>query len=240
MAATTDERRHQMPPVFISHCGADAALATALADKLTALRMHNWLALRDMPPGASYPKEIVRAVSGCVAVAVVLSHESMGSANVMREMNLAVDAKKLILPLTVDLGLADGVSLPDEWRYWLGIVQISLVTDAQSAAGLVKRRVEGLIDLRVGASPNEAGVSDPAEPPVVALPPTPGPKQHGRIRSLLIQAGVDRLSFETTLSRANRIGVDRAAVIAVAYQLRDSRLIDFDGDLTDASEISIT
>src|SRR2546423_12687633 len=60
--------------LFISHSSADAKAALALVNEIESRGILKcWVAPRDIPIGASYQREIVRAIRNCGGVLLLLS-----------------------------------------------------------------------------------------------------------------------------------------------------------------------
>jgi len=100
--------------VFISYTSSDRAQAIALADALEAQGVPVWIDRRSIEGGANWNAAIVRGIKDCAVFLVVGSARAFGSPNVQRELNLAVDENKPLLPL-----LLEQVTPPDEVRYAL-------------------------------------------------------------------------------------------------------------------------
>ena len=245
---TEDER--PSGHVFISHATPDAVAAATLAAELKAAGCRCWLSGDDIPVGANYAEEIIAGMNGAVACAVLLSRAAAESPHVRREVNLAIDMRKLILPLSLDAGIRAANDLPGDWRYWLGVVQIHAYRDARHAAGLVGTSLE-----RAGLGSGEPGGSKDRSrdgggagaPDRSGATPSPPARSKGkattkddRIRHLLIQVGASACTFKLAVERGRGIGATADEVRTVAQRLRDGRLLDFDGDLEPDTVIRLT
>jgi hypothetical protein len=62
-----------------------------------------WMAPRDIPMGSSYHEEIVAAIENSRAVLLLFSGAANKSEHVLREVELAAQGKKPILPLRIDV-----------------------------------------------------------------------------------------------------------------------------------------
>src|SRR5215203_2582772 len=100
--------------VFLSYASADRDLALQVADALDATGVPVWVDRRGISGGAEWAGEIATAIRGCVAVVVLCSADSLVSRNVRRELQLAWDRDKPILPL-----LLDRTVFPDAVAYFL-------------------------------------------------------------------------------------------------------------------------
>jgi formylglycine-generating enzyme required for sulfatase activity len=88
--------------LFVSHSTADRKTAEALVGDLEKGGLSCWLASRDVPMGGAYQAEIVDAIEHCRAMLLVFSDATNKSEHVLREIELAAQAKKPIYPLRID------------------------------------------------------------------------------------------------------------------------------------------
>jgi adenylate cyclase len=107
-----------MSDIFISYSRKDSQQALALAERLQAQGMSVWIDQRGIEAAASWSKEIVHAIDGCKSFIVLLSANSLASENVGREVSIASDSKKKMLPIALE-----DVKLTDELRYHLAGIQ---------------------------------------------------------------------------------------------------------------------
>lgn len=84
---------------FISYARDDSEFALKLAGDLRAAGANVWLDRFDIPVGADWPRAVQEALDSCSNCLVVLSPASVGSNNVMAEMNFALDEGKRIFPV---------------------------------------------------------------------------------------------------------------------------------------------
>ena len=89
--------------LFISHSSADAETARALVTDFENRNITCWMAPRDIPMGSSYHEEIVQAIENSRAVLLLFSNAANKSEHVLREVELAAQGKKPILPLRIDV-----------------------------------------------------------------------------------------------------------------------------------------
>jgi adenylate cyclase len=88
--------------VFLSHSAADKAAAQAILAGLEERGIRCWIAPRDVLAGAEYGQQIVDAIKGCRAFAVIFSASANASPHVRREVERAVSMDKTILPIRVE------------------------------------------------------------------------------------------------------------------------------------------
>jgi TolB-like protein len=87
---------------FISYASADRPVADALTAYLEQRGIRCWIAPRDVPPGALYAEAIVRAISEAQALLLLLSHHSIESSHVGKEVERASSKKKRIIAVRLD------------------------------------------------------------------------------------------------------------------------------------------
>ncbi len=90
------------PAVFVSYASADRPVADALTAYLEQHGTRCWIAPRDVPPGALYADAIVRAISEARALLLLLSHNSIESSHVGKEVERASSKKKRIIAVRLD------------------------------------------------------------------------------------------------------------------------------------------
>jgi lipoprotein NlpI len=100
--------------VFISHAAKDKAAADAACATLEAAGIRCWIAPRDVQPGRSFAGEITRAIQGSKAMVLIFSAHTNNSEQVLREVQLAVNAHLHILQFRIE-----EVLLNDDLKYYL-------------------------------------------------------------------------------------------------------------------------
>jgi hypothetical protein len=111
-----------MPRAFISHASEDATTARAVADALKARAIEVWIAPDSILPGQVYNEAIVAGLRGCDALCVLISARANASKHVAREVALADNNGKPIVPIRIEPvepsdGLAYYLHLP-QWVEW--------------------------------------------------------------------------------------------------------------------------
>ncbi|WP_199421588.1 TIR domain-containing protein [Actinotalea solisilvae] len=109
---------------FISFASQDEAIARALSAHLEAAGISTFFAPRDIRGGMNFAVEIVRAVASSDAVVVLLSRPAVESPHVRREVSLAIDERRVLLPVALP-GTRFPVGFSAEWTYWLSAVQVA-------------------------------------------------------------------------------------------------------------------
>ena len=96
-----------MADVFISCSSADEAKVNEILHRLEEAGISCWLSRRDIPQGADYAVEIPNAIAACRHFLVLLSNAAQESPYVMLELDLALDQKKKIIPILLELTETD-------------------------------------------------------------------------------------------------------------------------------------
>jgi hypothetical protein len=114
-----------MGHVFVSYSRSDADVADRLSDRLEAAGYEVWIDREGIPGGTQWRQQIVRAIKKCDYFIILLSGDSIRSENVRKELDIADNTKKRILPVDIS-----PVAIPDEMEYQLaGVHRIDLATD---------------------------------------------------------------------------------------------------------------
>jgi len=125
--------------LFVSHSSEDGQAAVDVTAELGRRAVTTWLATRDIQVGENYAAQIYEAIVDCTHLLVLLSPSSVASAHVQREVNLALDQGKVILPIVVAPNADFMSTLPAQWKYWLGVVQVVPYTGPPDAVELLLR-----------------------------------------------------------------------------------------------------
>jgi hypothetical protein len=94
--------------VFISYASEDATAAFEIVAELESRDIPCWIAPRDVRPGRQYRAEIVEAIRKCRAVVLVFSARCNKSEHVGRELTLASDLPKDIIPIRIESAKPEG------------------------------------------------------------------------------------------------------------------------------------
>ena len=145
--------------LFISHSSADAETAQALVTDFENRQITCWMAPRDIPMGSSYHEEIVAAIENSRAMLLLFSGSANKSAHVLREVELAEQGRKPILPLRIDVSdPVGGLKYMLANKQWV------------ERTALGNRLVDHIQSRLAGTRPVHGG-ADPVERPVAAAPP---------------------------------------------------------------------
>lgn len=91
-----------MPVIFVSFATPDRRVAEKVVERLERAGFPCFFAPRDIGPGAEWHDELLNQVRRCELVVVVLSKQTAASEHVLREIDIAVDAKKRVLPFHIE------------------------------------------------------------------------------------------------------------------------------------------
>lgn len=131
----------ERPMVFISHATSDRPVVERLAVALEAAGVRVWMASKDIAVGANYAQEITDALSRAAGIAVVLTPAAITSPHVRREVNLAIDRGRELLPIDLSASPEFMATLPGDWTYWLSLAQVLPYTDDKRTAAELARRL---------------------------------------------------------------------------------------------------
>jgi adenylate cyclase len=107
-----------MPDIFISYSSKDRENAEQLTELLTSAGLHVWIDKTGIDIATSWSEEIVDAIDNCKVFIVILSSSSIASHNVVKEVALASEKRKKIVPLDLE-----PVEIPKSLQYALAGIQ---------------------------------------------------------------------------------------------------------------------
>jgi TolB-like protein len=113
-----------MSDIFISYSSKDKEKADQLSVLLASAGLSVWIDQSGIDVASSWSGEIVDAIESCKAFVVLLSPNSILSNNVIKEVSLAAEQKKKILPLDLE-----PVELPRDLKYHLAGIQRTPMTN---------------------------------------------------------------------------------------------------------------
>lgn len=90
------------PFLFISHVSEDRGHAAELVCELEQRGVPCWIAPRDVKPGEPYDDQIAQAIDDCTAVLLIFSEHCNTSDYIRREITVAGEARKLVLPFRIE------------------------------------------------------------------------------------------------------------------------------------------
>lgn len=108
--------------VFISYSHIDSQIAHGLCYKLEDEGIKCWIAPRDIKAGDVWAKAISKSIPKCKVMLLVLSSNSNSSDQVLREVELAVQKKLVIIPVRIDdIVPTEGMSYYLATTHWINI-----------------------------------------------------------------------------------------------------------------------
>lgn len=99
---TGDVKTAVQEAVFISYSSHNKIVADAMVHYLESNGVRCWYAPRDIEPGGEYAVAIESAISNAQCFVLVFSADSDKSKYCMKELNLALEREKLILPFRIE------------------------------------------------------------------------------------------------------------------------------------------
>ena len=113
-----------MADIFISYSRHDSEQALALAERLRASGASVWIDTAALTAAETWSAEIVNAINSCKTFIILLSPDSVASHNVTKELSLASEKRKTILPIVLNK-----CKLNEAMEYALAGLQQVLITD---------------------------------------------------------------------------------------------------------------
>ncbi|MGH9274145.1 MAG: TIR domain-containing protein, partial [Acidimicrobiales bacterium] len=170
-----------VPQVVISYARADSTRVLEFVGLLEAAGIGAWVDHEDITGAQLWAGEIAEAIDDCSVVLFFASPRAIASQSVVRELALAFDGRKDILPLYLE-----ELELPPAMRYQLaGVQRIELYegTEAASRLPAVLRALE-----RLGVVPAPAGTTPMPVTQAIqtgrSLTPTSAPATAGKVAGL--------------------------------------------------------
>ncbi len=151
-----------MADIFISYSRQDSEQANLLTELLASAGLSVWIDQSGIDVATSWSGEIVDAINECKAFVVLLSPNSMDSHNVMKEVSLASEKRKKILPLDLE-----PVTLTRDFEYQLAGIQRAPMTNIDAII-----RALGKLGLQATSAPSYQIVKDRVAQTLVCDPAT--------------------------------------------------------------------
>jgi TIR domain len=89
-------------PLFLSHSSSDDLAAKTILSRLESEGVPCWYAPRDIQPGTLFATALYEALENCGAVLVLVSRNSDKSNHIARELTVADQFKKPIIPVMLE------------------------------------------------------------------------------------------------------------------------------------------
>ena len=149
--------------VFISYAAKDRTRVLDLVECLRDAGVSVWIDQMGIEGATMWSQEIVAAIRGCNVLILAISENSAGSENVVKEVALASEGRKRILPVYIE-----HAEIPESMAYQLaGIQRIEFFEGQEDAA--LKAIIRALAKLGITVH-DEASAADAN---------TPGSASHG-------------------------------------------------------------
>jgi TolB-like protein len=116
--------------VFISYAAKDRTRVLDLVERLRAAGVSVWIDQMGIEGATMWSQEIVAAIRSCKVLILAISENSAGSENVVKEVALASEGRKRILPVYIEQA-----KIPESMAYQLaGIQRIEFFEGQEDAA----------------------------------------------------------------------------------------------------------
>jgi TolB-like protein len=116
-----------MSDIFISYSSKDREKAKQLTEMLTSSGLSVWIDLEGIGAASRWSEEIVHAINNCHVLILLLSSSSVQSHNVIKEVSLASEKTKKILPVELE-----PVEVPVSMQYALAGIQRTTMSNIDS------------------------------------------------------------------------------------------------------------
>ncbi|MBR5827455.1 MAG: TIR domain-containing protein [Clostridia bacterium] len=127
---------------FISYKTDDVEVARWVKDRLEEKGIPCWFAPVSIPGGSNYAKEIPKAIKNCFAFVLILSKTTHESKYVPKEIDLAINTGKTILPFMID-----DFELSDDFSFYLSNVnRFPAYESREKCIDLIASRIEDILN----------------------------------------------------------------------------------------------
>jgi hypothetical protein len=141
--------RHLGREVFVSYSRIDRATIAHWVKELERAGVSAWIDEIDIQGAHHWPQAIVEAIRECKVLILMVTRASVASEQVMREVTIAFEAKKHILPLMIER-----VQIPSSLQYPLAGIQHIDLTEGNVTEKL-PTVLRSLAQLGVAVEPRE-------------------------------------------------------------------------------------
>lgn len=129
--------------VFISHSHKDKVVADAICHYFEDEKIKCWIAPRDIKPGTNWAEAIAGAIPSCRVFLLVFSSHANMSHQVLREVELAVKNKLVIVPVRIeDTAPSGGMEYYLSTVHWIDVVNKKTEKYIKNLAETVKSFLE--------------------------------------------------------------------------------------------------
>lgn len=225
--------------VFISHSTRNADVASAMKSFLESQGIRCWKAPEDIPPGTVWSTGIMRGLKECSIVILIFSKDADDSTNVLKEIALADNFKKIIVPFRIE----DCLPGDEKLGYFLCMPQwLDAFQGLETAFNQLATRLRGLLpvleELDTSDTSNESNENTPEEDTGDTYIETPNDVDDPTEDSLIITdpAVIIRISASYTPGMSEEelqhaslgdwsISLDKASQAKIAYVANKGKVI---------------
>jgi hypothetical protein len=220
--------------VFISYSSRDGQVANAVCHALEADGIRCWIAPRDALPGHKYQGSIVRAIRSCRVMVLIFSSGSNQSDHVLREVTIASEAGRLVLPFRIeDVEIGDDLYYYVSSVHWLDAITPPLKQHIDKLVSTIHGFVqpgaepsateepeptaaEAPLDIREPPARSDDALPDESEPPPSVAPgvaPNVAPRVDPAAKPEPAVAGAAPASPAPAPERSSAVPVRRSRVL---------------------------
>ena len=146
--------------VFISYASKDRERILDLVDRLDAAGVSVWIDQMSIEGATMWSQEIVEAIDRCRVLILAISPNSSESENVVKEVALASERRKKILPVCLEMS-----GIPKSMEYQLaGIQRVEYFAGEEEAGLQAMIRALAKLGVTVSAEANTAAAGAPKRP----------------------------------------------------------------------------
>lgn len=167
--------------VFISYSSKDKTIADAVCAKLEQLKIHCWIAPRDITAGQNFAKSIIFAIDSCHVFVLIWSSNTNASEHILNEINRAFDRGIPIVPFRIqDVQPTPEMSYYFGRTHWLDAITPPLEDHIGALASTIYAllgRIEPQVPQPAPVVPEPVqeaialpGVSEPLQPAIMDTP----------------------------------------------------------------------
>ena len=131
----------ELKSVFISYSSKDTEIVNEVVNMLETSGISYWKAPEMIPAGSNYAKEIPRVICECNIFLLIISEDSQHSIWVEKEIDFAINNRKVIVPLKLTEG-----KLTDMFSFYLNNIQmVNYNGNLKKTLRVLRTRIEALL-----------------------------------------------------------------------------------------------
>ncbi len=131
----------ELKSVFISYSSKDTEIVNEVVNMLETSGISYWKAPEMIPAGSNYAKEIPRVICECNIFLLIISEDSQRSIWVEKEIDFAINNRKVIVPLKLTEG-----KLTDMFSFYLNNIQmVNYNGNLKKTLRVLRTRIETLL-----------------------------------------------------------------------------------------------